>query len=136
MILRNIKLLTWLYLLILVLGAVLPLDKGEVLGNTYVLELRSDYLIHVLISLPLPLLIALSLRHLGGLWIRVLVFSILIVSFCEGIQLLIPYRTFNINDLLANGVGALLGLVAAFIVWRRIHKATQAPRFPVSGSQI
>ena len=39
----------------------------------------------------------------------------LMVVFCEGVQLLIPFRTFNINDLFANGVGALIGLIPALL---------------------
>ena len=119
MILRNIKLLTWFYLLILVLGSVLPLNSGTALNNTYVVEVRSDYLIHLLVMLPLATLVVLSLRDKAWMWVRVILLGMLIVAFCEAIQMLIPYRTFNINDLLANGVGALVGLIPAFFLWRR-----------------
>jgi len=122
MILRNIKFLTWFYLLILVLGSVLPLNSGTALNNTYVVEIRSDYLIHLLVMLPLPVLIGFSLRNLSGNWVRVLVLGLLIVVLCEGVQLLIPYRTFNINDLIANGVGALIGLIPALLIWHRYKK--------------
>ena len=90
------------------------------LNNTYVVEVRSDYLIHVLILLPLPLLLSLSLGTSTGLWVRVIILGLLIVIFCEGIQMLLPYRTFNINDLMANGAGALMGVIPAFFVWRRM----------------
>ena len=121
MILRNIKLITWFYLLVLVLGSVLPINSGSSpsLNNTYLVDIRSDYLVHVLVLLPLPLFLSLSLRTTNGLWVRVILFGALAVVFCEGIQMLIPYRAFNINDMLANGVGALIGLVPAVLVWRR-----------------
>ena len=122
MILRNIKLLTWFYLLILVLGSVLPLNSGTALNNTYVVEIRSDYLIHLLVMLPLATLVVLSLRDKAWMWVRVILLGMLIVAFCEAIQMLIPYRTFNINDLLANGVGALVGLIPAFFLWRRFSE--------------
>jgi VanZ family protein len=32
----------------------------------------------------------------------------------EGIQYLLPYRSFNINDLLANGLGVLIGAPVLF----------------------
>ena len=120
MILKRIKLITWIYLLILVLGSVLPLNSGSsTLNNTYVVDIRSDYLIHVLVLLPLPLFLSLSLGTSTGLWVRVILLGLLVVFFCEGIQILIPYRTFNINDLLSNGAGALIGIIPAIFVWRR-----------------
>ena len=122
--LKHIKLITWIYLLILVLGSVLPINSGVVLNNTYVVAVRSDYLIHALILLPLPLLLSLSLGTSTGLWVRVILLGLLIVVFCEGIQMLLPYRTFNINDLVANGVGAFIGIIPAFFVWRRLSRST------------
>ncbi len=124
MIFKHIKWLTWLYLLILVLGSVLPLNNGTTLNNTYVVELRSDYLLHAIVLLPLPVLLTLRFRNSTSLWGRVILVGLLMVIFCEGVQMLIPYRTFNINDLFANGIGVLIGLIPAFFIWRRIHKAT------------
>jgi glycopeptide antibiotics resistance protein len=117
MILRHIKLITWLYLLILVLGSVLPLNNGTTLNNTYLVELRSDYLLHAIVLLPLPVLLTLRFRNSTSIWGRVILFGLLMVIFCEGVQLLIPYRTFNINDLFANGIGVLIGLIPAFFLW-------------------
>ncbi len=117
---KRIKLVTWFYLLILVLGSVLPLNNGTTLNNNYIVEIRSDYLIHALVLMPLPLLLGLSLRNKTRIWIRIFLLGLLMVVFCEGVQLLIPYRTFNINDLFANGVGAIIGLIPAFLVWRRL----------------
>jgi VanZ family protein len=116
---KHIKLFTWIYLLVLVLGSVLPINSGTTLNDNYLVEVRSDYLIHFLILLPLPLMLSLSLSANTGLWIRVTLLGMLIVVFCEGIQWFIPYRTFNINDLLANGIGALIGVIPAIFVWRR-----------------
>ena len=120
MILKNIKLFTWIYLLILVLGSVLPINSGTALNNTYIVKVRSDYLLHVFVLLPLPVFLSLSLRNRAGIWLLVIMLGLLVVVFCESIQMLIPYRAFNINDLFANGVGALIGLIPAVLVWRRL----------------
>ncbi len=117
MILRHIKFLTWLYLLILVLGSVLPLNSGTTLNNNYIVEVRTDYLLHALVLLPLPVFLTLRFRDSTSLWGRVILFGLSIVIFCEGVQMLIPYRTFNINDLFANGIGVLIGLIPAFFLW-------------------
>ena len=126
MLLKRIKLITWLYLLILVLGSVLPLNSGVTLNNTYVVEVRSDYLLHALIMSPMTVLLGLSLRNRAGIWAKVFVLGMLIVIFCETIQMLIPYRTFNINDLFANGVGAFIGLIPAVFVWRRFSDSVRS----------
>jgi len=118
MIFKHIKWITWLYLLILVLGSVLPLNNGTTLNNNYIVEVRTDYLLHALVLLPLPVLLTLRFRNSASLWGRVILFGLLMVIFCEGVQMLIPYRTFNINDLFANGIGVLIGLVLAWFVWR------------------
>jgi glycopeptide antibiotics resistance protein len=117
-ILGNIRWLTGIYLMILLLGSLLPLNNGTSLNNTYIVEVRSDYFLHFLMMLPLPVLLGLTFRQLSGTWWRVLLLGLLVVVFCEGIQLLIPYRTFNINDLFANGLGALIGLIPAWLIWR------------------
>ena len=121
--LKFIKRLTWIYILVLVLGSVLPINSGTILNNTYVVEVRSDYLIHALILMPLPLLLSLSIGTSSGLWARVIFLGLFIVIFCEGIQMLLPYRIFNINDLIANGVGAFMGLIPAVLVWRHFSRS-------------
>jgi glycopeptide antibiotics resistance protein len=117
-ILGNIRWLTGIYLLILLLGSLLPLNNGTSLNNTYIVAFRSDYFLHFLMMLPLPVLLGLTFRQLSGTWLRVLLLGLLVVVFCEGIQLLIPYRSFNINDMFANGLGAMLGLIPAWLLWR------------------
>ena len=95
------------------------------------MSIRWDYLLHALVYLPLPLLLGLSIRKGSGItfvqpgphesepsktgnsrfWIRIIIYSLLITVLLECLQLVIPYRAFNINDLLANGVGAVLGFL-------------------------
>jgi glycopeptide antibiotics resistance protein len=118
---KHIRLITWIYLVILVLGMVLPIGNNaeSTLVNTYIIELRLDYLIHVAVFLPLISLLSLSLGTKTGLWVRVFLLGLIIVLFCEGVQMLLSYRTFNINDLLASGAGALIGVIPAIIIWKR-----------------
>ncbi len=109
-----------LYLLMLLVGALVPLGMGsELLGNNYTLHIRADYLLHSLLYIPLPLLLILSRSGKIGGWLAVILVSLAVVILFETVQMLVPYRAFNINDLFANGVGAIIGLIPAFIVWRR-----------------
>ena len=120
---KYIRRLTWIYVLILVLGSVLPLNTATALNDTYIVDFRADYLVHVLVLMPLPVLLSLSIGTTTGLWARVIFFALLIVVFCEGVQMFLPYRTFNINDLIANGAGTLLGVIPAVFVWRRLSRS-------------
>jgi len=48
------------------------------------------------------------------LWINFLVFGLLPATFLETAQQLIPYRTFDINDLIINYIGIFSGLISYF----------------------
>ena len=113
----NIKYITFIYLLILLLGSILPLNSvSSPLNDNYTLHIRWDYLLHALIYIPLPVLLGLYFKNES--WILPILFGLLFVVLFESLQLVIPYRAFNINDLMANGVGAIMGLIPAVLVLR------------------
>ena len=132
--LLNIKQITYIYLLILLLGTVLPLNSvSSPLNDNYTLHIRWDYLLHALVYIPLPVLLGLYLKRRSTeqsepqigkyrLWIQVVFFSLFITALFEILQLLIPYRAFNINDLMANGVGAIIGLMLIPILWKSFSR--------------
>ncbi|MCK5137851.1 MAG: VanZ family protein [Bacteroidales bacterium] len=124
--LLKIKYLTCIYLFIILLGTVLPLNSGSSpLNDHYTLHIRWDYLLHVLVYVPLPLLLGLSLMKRSReqkqkfkairFWAQIVLLSLFITTLFECLQMVIPYRAFNINDLVANGVGAMLGLVGLLV---------------------
>ena len=101
-----------LYLLLLLAGALIPLGNGSTtLSNNYAFHVRADYLLHAIFYIPLPIVLLLSGWGRKGGWIPVILLCLLVVVLFESMQMLVPYRAFNINDLIANGVGVLLGLV-------------------------
>ena len=111
------------YLLLLLTGALIPLGMGSAaLNNNYTFHIRADYLLHALFYIPLPVVLLLSRwgRRVGLM--QVILFSMLVVVLFETVQMLVPYRAFNINDLIANGVGVVIGLVAAVFIWRRFSQ--------------
>ncbi len=113
-----------IYLIILFLGAIVPLGNtaSEILMDNFTLEIRWDYLLHAMAYMPLPLLLMLCFRkHKAlSLWILIGLVGFLVPVLFEMVQMIIPYRSFNINDMVANGVGVMLGLLPAVLVWRRI----------------
>ena len=113
---RILRILFFLYCLMLILFSILPINgESSPLNDIYIVKIRVDYLLHTIIFLPFLSLAMLSLsnplsrkptKKLLFLIITGLLFAIII----ECIQLYLSYRSFNINDLIANSFGIILGL--------------------------
>jgi VanZ family protein len=96
------------YLLAVVLMYLLPVNtKGE-LNAHHVAGLRLDYVLHALLFLPLPVLL-IDPKAKAGNFALLFTAAILVAAATEYIHALIPYRSFNPNDLLANVCGAVIG---------------------------
>jgi glycopeptide antibiotics resistance protein len=119
----RLKAISISYLFLLLLVSVVPLGSmNATLNDNYTLHIRWDYLLHTLVYLPLPFLLALILKT-GSIdrttdrslkkthFFQVLLLAGVIVVSFELVQKILPYRSFNINDMLANGIGAVLGLI-------------------------
>lgn len=93
----------------------LPLNGGLILDN-FVFGLRADHLLHASVYLPCVFF----LRQLFT-WPNVWVYacSICIGVFTESVQYLLPYRGFDVNDMLANGIGVTLGLLLLLFLRRK-----------------
>lgn len=120
---RTLKVFFILYCTILFLLAILPINcEPSSLNDIYIVKIRLDYLLHALIFLPFLLLAMFSLsgafqqkrkvKKILSLIILGMIFAII----TEGIQFYLPYRTFNINDLIANTLGVILGFPIIFLV--------------------
>jgi VanZ family protein len=102
------------------------------LNDNYTLHIRWDYLLHTLVYLPLPFLLALILKT-GSIdrttdrslkkthFFQVLLLAGVIVVSFELVQKILPYRSFNINDMLANGIGAVIGLILLRIFGQSLY---------------
>lgn len=111
---HRVKILFWGYAALLILIAILPINSaGASINHTFIVSIRLDYLLHFAIFLPWMFL----MRRYSGLsfktdfwktlaWIFA---GIIFAMFTESLQYGLSYRAFNINDLLANGIGVLLG---------------------------
>lgn len=117
---QSIDLLLKGYVCLIIMLVVLPMNSsGSSINHTFVLSFRLDYLLHGLLFVPLMGL--LRLRFRSGriksflLWLPV---ALLFAMLCEGIQYALPYRAYNINDMVANGLGVLIGALAWFVPFR------------------
>ena len=106
-----------LYTVVLVLLAVLPINSsGSALNNTFVVHIRLDYLLHFAVFIPWVVLLRMysgtSFRSEAWKTLLLVLAGIAFAAANEAVQYFLPYRAFNINDLVANGVGVGIGAVA------------------------
>lgn len=103
---------------LILLLVTLPFNFVEKLNNITILHLRGDYFFHILMFLPWMFFQkTLSVKRLP--W---LLLGVVFASATEGLQYFIPWRSFNINDILANVSGVLIGFLL-FIIYEQATKA-------------
>jgi glycopeptide antibiotics resistance protein len=102
------------YTLLIMVFAILPLNATSlVLNNIYIVSIRLDYLVHFAIFIPWMFLVRMA-YHVSFredlkralLWVLV---GLLLACISEGVQYFLTYRSYNINDLLGNIIGVILG---------------------------
>jgi len=127
----GVKWLFWGWLIIVVVFNVIPLgnETNRSLSGNKIYQFRLDYVVHSLTFLVFAWIWVLGkiknvcwfegnevLKFCGILFISALGFELL--------QILIPYRTFNTMDMMANLFGAILTMLCIFISHRlhRLHR--------------
>ena len=104
-----------LYFVALLLLMWLPLNGVAALNN-YVFGLRADHLLHASVYLPCIFYLGrLAPLPAWALWLL----SLCIGGVTEGVQYLLPYRGFDVNDLMANAIGVSLGAMALLFLRRK-----------------
>lgn len=107
----------YLYAVLLIILSVLPINGPDtVINHIFIVSIRLDYLLHCLIYIPLVLFLWIDKKSAlfaapgkAFIWITTL---LIFAAITEVIQYFLTYRAFNINDMLAN----ILGIVIGFII--------------------
>lgn len=103
------KYLLPIYLLSILLLVTLPLNEANrILSDNYIVEIRLDYLAHVVLYLSYILLFTIALKNRK---ILAIISGMFFALSTEYLQYFLAYRTFNVNDLLANEIGVVVGSV-------------------------
>ncbi|MFI3296087.1 MAG: VanZ family protein [bacterium] len=100
-----------LYLVILFILMLMPLGDGSVkINNTFIVGFRGDYLLHILVYTPWLIVGKILLKDACKplLWIFL---GVIVAVALEFSQMWLPYRGFNINDLIFSVVGVFLSSV-------------------------
>jgi len=100
------------YVAAILLLVVLPLNTSASLNTITIVSFRGDYFLHAVSFFPWAFF-GRVLRRNMPLWFF---YGLLFAAGSEGLQHLIAYRAFNINDLIGNAAGIVLGFMALWIM--------------------
>ena len=105
-----------------------PLNGVGIPLDNYILGLRSDHLLHASVYIPCTLFLMDLFRgrstKAGGrkhqvflTWLAAVAIGLL----TEGVQYLLPYRGYDVNDLIANALGVTLGWIVIRLIRHKIR---------------
>ena len=106
----------WLLLIVFV-GNVMPLPFSG-LSDVQILGIRSDHFLHGVAFFIIGMVFVLSrneplrLRKYGWILPGIFLFAVVL----ESVQYLLPWRNFNVNDLLGNVIGLAVGIAVAWLI--------------------
>ena len=102
---RTVKIIFSIYIGLIILLSVAYTGNNLELHKIFILYFRADHLIHVALFLPWAFF-GVRMKNNLLLWFC---WGILFATGTEGLQYLLPYRSFNISDMIANMIGVVLG---------------------------
>ena len=116
---KKIDLLFWFYTVVIILLCILPINGFQSsLNNIYIMSVRLDYLVHLFLFIPWMFLLKYytlqSFHKSIGKTILFISAGCIFAFGSELIQLYLPFRAFNINDLIANMTGIGIGIIFFF----------------------
>lgn len=121
---QNQKLIIFfsLYFLILFFIYIIPLEGGLKLNRYELSGFRLDHITHFLIFCPLVFVVSpIFLRQTQFRTLKIIALSFSTAALFELIHLIVPYRAFTIEDLIANLIGTSLGAII-FLMYRKKTK--------------
>lgn len=106
------------YFLFLAILMWAPLNGFGIPMDEYILGLRFDHLLHASVFIPCSLFIYTPHWRKWGVWVTAVGVGVL----TETVQWLLPYRGFDINDMVANFLGVSLGWMIILIIKHKTSK--------------
>lgn len=93
---------------------------GGVPLDNFMLGLRMDHLLHASVFIPCSLFVYDLYKRKWVVWLTAVAVGVL----TESVQAILPYRGFDINDMIANFLGVSLGWILIMIVKHKHQKRT------------
>jgi glycopeptide antibiotics resistance protein len=91
----------------IILLVMLPMNSSEKLNNITIISFRADYFFHILMFLPWAFFLP-AFKKKEVLWLAL---GLSAAAVAEGMQYFLSYRAYNINDMAANMLGVLIGML-------------------------
>lgn len=92
-----------------------PLNGFGIPLDNYILGLRADHLLHASVFIPCTLFLMDVIDKRWLVWLAAVCIGLL----TEGVQWLLPFRGYDVNDLIANAIGVTLGWLIILAVRKR-----------------
>ena len=112
------KIILYIYILFVIFFTVAPLHllfsgyfEADSWSHPFLLRFPPDKLVHLFMYLMLSILLLINFPVSKKVYVKSLLFGLIM----ECIQIAIPYRTFEIVDLLANQVGVTIPYFLGFL---------------------
>jgi len=104
----------YIYTILIILSVVLDINNSDnQINDIYIFEIRLDIIAHFMIFFVwvifLKFTYSLSIFKLKKLVLISIIIGFLFAFFAELIQYYLPYRAFNINDMIGNFLGIFFG---------------------------
>ena len=111
----------WAYFALLLILMWSPVGALGVPLNNFVLGIRADHLVHASVYIPAALFFVdfypRSRHRLRRSWLSALLLGVT----TETVQYFLPYRGFDINDMVANAIGVSLGALLLLPALRKVR---------------
>ena len=108
---QSLKKYFLIYVLLIIIFTVIPIGHSHQLENKFIINFRLDHILHALEFIPW----AFFCMMLGRNTWFCFALGILFAVGTEVLQCAIPYRSFNINDMIANIIGIGIGFFVFMI---------------------
>ena len=100
-----------------------PLNGIGIPLDNYILGLRADHLLHASVFIPCALFLWDLMKPKWVVWLAAVAAGLV----TEGGQWLLPYRGYDVNDLIANAIGVTLGMAVIILFRLIVHRRRQCP---------
>jgi VanZ family protein len=108
---------------------VIPVSNLSKIKIATRLPIRADYIIHALMFFPWAFFMFAFKKINKWIWIFI---GLLVGIIMEFVQHFLKYRTFSFNDIIADGVGLILGLITSLMIYYIVYKIKKKKQTKIS----